>query len=41
MHNQTCKQRVANPAAKKSAECYLFALAPVLACIYFAWGIAA
>lgn len=28
MNNQTCNQRVANSAAKKPAQCYLFTLAP-------------
>lgn len=28
MDNPTCKQRVAPPAAKKSAQRYLFTLAP-------------
>ena len=28
MDNSTCKQRVAYPAAKKSAQRYLFTIAP-------------
>lgn len=42
MNIPTCKQRVTPPAAKNSAQLYLFAIAPVAAdlaliCLYLAW----
>jgi hypothetical protein len=39
MNNQACKQRVANPADKNSAQRYLFAIAPVGADLVLLFGL--
>lgn len=39
MDNPTCKQRVAPPAAKKSAQRYLFTIAPVGADLALLFGL--